>query len=67
MFPDLSVPALDIHADGVNTDGADLEVKDDTKAVTQADEFEKAKALKVTMESAVTKVLGLCLVSRQRV
>ena len=55
MFPDLSVP--DLVPIGVNADGTDLEVKDDTKAVSQADEFEKAKALKVTMESAVTKVL----------
>jgi hypothetical protein len=52
VCPDLSVPELEVHADGT-----DLEVKDDTKPVTQADEFEKAKALKVTMESAVAKVL----------
>lgn len=63
MFPDLSVPASEVHADGVNTDGTDLEVEDDTKAVTQADEYEKAKALKVTMDSAVAKVLGLRSVS----
>lgn len=66
MFPDFSQPALEVHADGVNADGTDFEVKDDTKAVTQADEFGKAKALKVTMESAIAKVFGLCLVSRQR-
>lgn len=52
VFPDLSVPELEVHADGT-----DLEVKDDSKPVTQADEFEKAKALKVTMESAVAKVI----------
>jgi hypothetical protein len=52
VCPDPSVPELEVHADGT-----DLEVKDDTKPVTQADEFEKAKALKVTMESAVAKVL----------
>jgi len=57
VFPDLSVPALEVHADGAHADDTDLEVKDDTKPVTQADEFEKAKALKVTMESAVAKVL----------
>ncbi|KAG0557352.1 hypothetical protein KC19_11G122800 [Ceratodon purpureus] len=50
VFPDLSVPEIEVHADGT-----DLEVKDDAKPVTQADEFEKAKALKVTMESAVAK------------
>jgi hypothetical protein len=57
VFPDLSVPEHEDNADGVNADGTDLEVKDDTKTVTQADEFEKAKAMKVTMESAVAKVL----------
>ena len=54
VFSDHSVPKPETHADG-----NDLEVKDDTKPVTQADEFEKAKALKVTMESAVAKVLRL--------
>ncbi len=54
MFPDYSVPEPEVHADG-----NDLQVKDDPKHVTQADEFEKAKALKVTMESAVAKVLIL--------
>lgn len=57
VFPDLSAPELDHNADVVNTDGTDLEVKDDAKVVTQADQFGKAKALKVTMESAVAKVI----------
>lgn len=65
VFPDLSVPELEVHADGVSADGTNLEVKDDTKPVTQADEFEKAKALKVTMESAVAKVLPSLSVPRQ--
>lgn len=64
VFPDFSVPELKVHADGVNADGTDLEVKDDTKPMTQADEFEKAKALKVTMESAVAKVLPFLGVAR---
>lgn len=64
MFPDLSVPELEVHADGANADGTDLEVRDDTKPVTQADEFEKAKALKVTMGSAVAKVLPFLGITR---
>lgn len=58
VFPDLTAPEVKAHADGANTDGTDAEVKDDAKPVTQADEFEKAKALKVTMGSAVAKVLA---------
>lgn len=59
VFPDLTVP--EVTADGASTDGTDAEVKEDAKPVTQADEFERAKALKVTMGSAVAKVLDLTL------
>ncbi|KAG0608013.1 hypothetical protein M758_8G071400 [Ceratodon purpureus] len=55
VFPDLSVPEREDNVDGVNAAGTDLEVNDDTKTITQTDEFEKAKALKVTKESAVAK------------
>jgi guanine nucleotide-exchange factor len=55
VFPDLTAPEVKAHADGANTDGTDAEFKEDAKPVTQADEFEKAKALKVTMGSAVAK------------
>lgn len=57
VFPDLSATELQVFTTGVSAEGTEIEVKDESKATTQADEFEKAKALKVTMESAVAKVL----------
>ncbi|XP_024402161.1 brefeldin A-inhibited guanine nucleotide-exchange protein 5 isoform X2 [Physcomitrium patens] len=55
VFPDLSVAEVEVDGDGMNGDGSDVEVKDDTKSVTQGDEFEKAKALKVSLESGIAK------------
>lgn len=56
MYPDLSAPELQSSSSGAVPDDLESEVKDESKGPTQADEFEKAKALKVTMGSAVAKV-----------
>lgn len=58
VFPDLTVADVEVDSGGVNGGGTEADVKEDAKVVTQANEFEKAKALKVTMESAVAKVPG---------
>uniref|UniRef100_A0A7I4C4X0 SEC7 domain-containing protein n=1 Tax=Physcomitrium patens TaxID=3218 RepID=A0A7I4C4X0_PHYPA len=55
VFPDLTVADVEVDSGGVNGGGTEADVKEDAKVVTQANEFEKAKALKVTMESAVAK------------
>ena len=56
VYPDLSAPELQSSSSGAVPDDLESEVKDESKGPTQADEFEKAKALKVTMGSAVAKV-----------
>jgi len=64
MLPNLFVLELEVHVDGTSVDGTDLEVEDDTKPVTQVNEFEKARALKVTMDSAVAMVLPFLGITR---